>query len=890
MCNEILKKGSREIDHIIPLSHDGTNDETNLQALCKECHYDKTQEDNEDHINISQTHSSFSNSVGKVMESNLNKTWAFVEKVKNNCNDKSIESYDEQINKLKYMKFNLSKAYYSKINEPSNNNSFIPANHLEEEKEEESEFLNNVDNIDIYKENIIKELRDKINSLKLIDKKEVNKRFELEQNLIKQTRILKLINLRNNIKNPINEPIIKINEAFDNDNLEVIKRMEMEIKECDRAIEFNEAEKKRLLKASFVKSSSIDINGCRRNILRFNKFDYPLFTVLDQFEIYNGQCKPGKYYVETKNKMPLRGNGFYFYPTIKYCLDNNIIKDSDIKYCLLSSMVTPHNYYNDFIDYCVNNINDSKLAINSMIGNFASKSKTNYSKSLMITEDLSEAFHYFYNNNKCFIDMKESERGNFYHIIEQNENINCETERIIYDMIVEMEALEMHKLKKIIKSKGGIVTEYKTDCIRFNYNGDFPFKMLDDKNLTELDLIKSKSNASCLDLNIDGYVYPDGKPMYKVEDKGELLEEHMKKAEYCRAEKFKYAKQDINIINDVEDNDFKPLIDKIINLDGCSIQGIAGSGKSTLINSLVKKIRDIGKDVTLLTPTNISSIIIGGQTLDKFHKTLRSTDIIKNVVKDYVIVDEVSMMKEIFYKMMTVIKKIKPETKIILVGHNKQFGPVKDRIGDYDTKFYFDSDVFHELVYGNKLILTKCRRSDDRHFKNCSNVNNVNVSDYGKKLTNFNICYTNKKRIEINKICMDIVKEKNKQSKKIELMLPKHPFSKISQDVYLTLGSPIISIKNKKDVDIVNGEMFKVNDIDKKNNLIYISNHYKNNIKIPINKFQQWFHIAYCITSHKSQGQTINKPYTIHDWDLMSETCKYVSLSRSSEYEYVNII
>jgi ATP-dependent exoDNAse (exonuclease V) alpha subunit len=137
---------------------------------------------------------------------------------------------------------------------------------------------------------------------------------------------------------------------------------------------------------------------------------------------------------------------------------------------------------------------------------------------------------------------------------------------------------------------------------------------------------------------------------------------------------------------------------------------------------------------------------------------------------------------------------------------------------------------------------------------------------------------------------MDIIKEKNNQSKKIVLTLPKYPFSKISQKVYLTLETPIISIKNKKDVDIVNGEMFKVNDIDKENNLIYISNNYKTNIKIPFNKFQQWFHVAYCITSHKSQGQTINKPYTIHDWNLMDETCKYVSLSRSSEYEYVNII
>ena len=169
-------------------------------------------------------------------------------------------------------------------------------------------------------------------------------------------------------------------------------------------------------------------------------------------------------------------------------------------------------------------------------------------------------------------------------------------------------------------------------------------------------------------------------------------------------------------------------------------------------------------------------------------------------------------------------------------------------------------------------------------------INNVDINQYGNKMTNHNICYTNKKRIEINKYCMDIARNKNKQLKGIELFLKKNPFSKLSQDVYLYKNSEIISIKNKKELNIVNGEIFRIKEIDKNGGFIYIDNHYKTNIKIPINKFQQLFHVAYCITSHKSQGQTFNRPYTIHDWHLMSETCKYVSLSRASDYDYVNII
>jgi hypothetical protein len=157
-------------------------------------------------------------------------------------------------------------------------------------------------------------------------------------------------------------------------------------------------------------------------------------------------------------------------------------------------------------------------------------------------------------------------------------------------------------------------------------------------------------------------------------------------------------------------------------------------------------------------------------------------------------------------------------------------------------------------------------------------------------MSNFNICYTNKKRIEINEICMDRAREKNKISNKIEQFLPKNPFSKLSQNVWLYPNTPIISIKNKENLNIFNGEMFRIKQIDKNDNVIIIENDYKSNINIPISKFQQWFHVAYCITSHKSQGQTINKPYTIHDWHRMDETCKYVSLSRSSEFDFVNII
>ena len=133
-----------------------------------------------------------------------------------------------------------------------------------------------------------------------------------------------------------------------------------------------------------------------------------------------------------------------------------------------------------------------------------------------------------------------------------------------------------------------------------------------------------------------------------------------------------------------------------------------------------------------------------------------------------------------------------------------------------------------------------------------------------------------------------IAEARRKKKKALSnVILDKNDFSSLSQKVYLFKGVPVIAIKNKDKEGFVNSEKFIVEDVDDDN--IYLHNDMKK-LTIPQNKFQSWFHVAYCITAHKSQGETIKTPYTIHDWDKMSETCKYVSLSRGTCWENVNLL
>ena len=54
-----------------------------------------------------------------------------------------------------------------------------------------------------------------------------------------------------------------------------------------------------------------------------------------------------------------------------------------------------------------------------------------------------------------------------------------------------------------------------------------------------------------------------------------------------------------------------------------------------------------------------------------------------------------------------------PEIKFIIAGDFSQLLPVKDRIEGCNYK---DSLALHELCDGNRLQLTKCRRSDATLF------------------------------------------------------------------------------------------------------------------------------------------------------------------------------
>ena len=130
-------------------------------------------------------------------------------------------------------------------------------------------------------------------------------------------------------------------------------------------------------------------------------------------------------------------------------------------------------------------------------------------------------------------------------------------------------------------------------------------------------------------------------------------------------------------------NDFKPIVDKVIELnESCFITGPAGTGKSQLIRQIKQELQNKGKKFSCLAPTNLAAINIKGTTVHKFVSKLKKMDSLFNLDVDYLFIDEISMLQEIFYKFFIMIKRIKPNLKFIIAGDFNQLPPVKNRNGE----------------------------------------------------------------------------------------------------------------------------------------------------------------------------------------------------------------
>lgn len=255
---------------------------------------------------------------------------------------------------------------------------------------------------------------------------------------------------------------------------------------------------------------------------------------------------------------------------------------------------------------------------------------------------------------------------------------------------------------------------------------------------------------------------------------------------------------------------------------------------------------------------------------------------------DTLIVDEKSMLGESFLLGLYRISINCSQLRIILAGDWGQIPPILPRVKNID---YENCSVVYSICKGTLVQLSKCRRADKKLFKiykevelidnkGCLDGKNV----FGNSEYNKSVCYLNETRKSVNQFWM---KKLAPDDDYVELEA--YHSKDDSQDTLIFNGLPLISFRANKEWNVVNADEFIVQSYDDK--YVYLKRVEKDSVKkVSLAKLTEFFAPNYCLTVHRSQGQTFRDiNYTIYDWKHMTREMRYVALSRGTEMKYVNI-
>ena len=621
------------------------------------------------------------------------------------------------------------------------------------------------------------------------------------------------------------------------------------------------------VKESIVKSSNIfktDMRKCRRNLTKYSKYEFPIFSVMDIPRPFSGMIQCGLFFVETELIYPFRGNGWYSQPLVQYALDTKLIALENIRAEFIPSNKLTNDYFQKPIDTLLSAFQCEpdlqKLSVNSMIGLFGrTKNSSSHTKFTLCPFEASTWWGEKEANSNVFIRTIPLDNDvNLYEGI-FSESVDIEaTKYPIYKQILEMEAVELHKLESIIIKKGGVILDRNTDAIRYSRDKEIEFS---------------------------NYFWDDEKTVikYQKEQPRPLKNDVLKGMKRDAIFDLSVFELEWNTQYDY-DLPVQDEANRIVESNkSYHIDGRAGTGKSFLVNAIISKLKTDNKKYLAFSPTNKGARIIGGNTIHSvYFKYQNSKKKLFQIIEgiDYIFIDEVSMMVKEFYQLFTLIKRTFKSIKFIIAGDFGQLPPVKDSwTGDYEN-----SPAMNLLCDGNKIKLMTCRRADDKLYNLCLNPVSVDISQYKvTELTYLNIAYTHKTRRTVNTRCMERFINENKCDT-INLEMDK--FNPKTQDVKLAVGMPVIAHTTNKKLRILNSQTFKIQSINEDKMEIVNG---EESISIKTKDFHKFFYIGFCLTIHASQGETFDKKYTIYDWNKLCEKAKYVALSRGTKIENIQI-
>ena len=357
------------------------------------------------------------------------------------------------------------------------------------------------------------------------------------------------------------------------------------------------------------------------------------------------------------------------------------------------------------------------------------------------------------------------------------------------------------------------------------------------------------------------------------------------------------------------------------------IEGDGGTGKTHIIKKFDEKYRCLK-----MAFTNKACININGTTYHRglgLNKRLEiSPSKFNTIERDYdvIICEEFSMNTAWIWNYILWLRKM-TTLPIVLCGDWGQCRPVEKNETRFD-KYKFHPAI-QKLVGKSKITLTKNHRcADDKPFaeflsKNKNNMNELDVSNfiYIKNLRQQklpfitkHLCYYNSTRKKINREVSEKVlkrqggifyelkscnkKDKNEKVEFTEQWADGIEYDDVpvkgddknpQQNIKIFTGTPMIArITEEKGEKLFNNEDFIITSIA--DGIVELQSQNRDlKYEIPLAELQSKFLVAWCLTTHKAQGQTIKENILIHDWGAMNNELKYTAMSRATNSKRVFI-
>lgn len=627
---------------------------------------------------------------------------------------------------------------------------------------------------------------------------------------------------------------------------------------------------------------SYDIIKCRTSKLLKNELGaWEIVQVTDQIEEFDGDLNsPGLYKIELNSSKEteffMRGNSWYSQQFIQTGISEGY--KVTVVYQLKVKKTLPSNYFEKFVKAIIAkypNPNHYKNLINKgvvgMFGKTQTKNRRGY-----IEADFDMAVSAFWQNNKdqigfiiddlyvkkekwrkmkgscCNIDVIQMHDKSLQYIVESTEyKTMYENNLPIYNKVLENEFLALYKLKKaLLDGMPGKLIKIKTDEV----------------------VVQGKHNKIALCNEIGGIKYK------KVEDVKVKL-----KAKFLQPSIKIDTSMNWNIIYEKKGAPLEMPVDSYL------VLGWAGYGKSYLVKQQPEY---DALDTLRLAFTNVATENIGdslhpANTLNSYfginYKTgkccLKKLNNLKNIKT--IIISEVFMIPSVIMGHLSKIKEQFPYIKFICEGDPTQNRPVKE-----ENINWLKTKLLYNLCNGNLIQLTINKRNDET--ENYEKIlDDIRLDEWKYEFRppqRVNICRTNAMRVTLNDTLMD---------KKHGIFISKNKNNKYSQDIWLTLDTPVQCVKNDKKLGIKNGKFYTIHSIAK--NKI----EFTDGLSIEGDAFDLFasnFVVAYAYTNHKIQGLTIKENFNIYEWEKMYNggrteySEKYTAYSRTSDGKNVRII